>query len=109
MPAPTHVDGIEQQPMHGASFADSLDDAAAPERHTQQYFEILGNRAMYKDGWWLSCDDAAHPVAPRPETLARFAPGVWDPEDDPAELYYLPDDFSQARNWPPSIRRRSRS
>ena len=30
--------------------------------------------------------------------MARFAPGVWQPDDDPAELYYLPDDFSQADN-----------
>jgi arylsulfatase A-like enzyme len=27
-----------------------------------------------------------------------FAPGVWDPDADPAELYYLPDDFTQARD-----------
>ena len=54
MPEPTHVDGVEQEPMHGVSFVYSLADADAPERHTQQYFEILGNRGMYKDGWWLS-------------------------------------------------------
>ena len=53
IPAPSHVDGIEQEPLHGVTFADSLADAAAPERHTQQYFETMGNRAMYKDagGW----------------------------------------------------------
>ena len=28
--------------------------------------------------------------------MARFAPGVWQPDDDPVELYYLPDDFTQA-------------
>src|SRR5262249_22752711 len=54
VPAPTHVDGVAQQPLHGVTFADSLLDAAAPERHTQQYFETIGNRAMYKDGWWLA-------------------------------------------------------
>ena len=54
IPQPTHVDGILQQPMTGVSFAGSLADANAPERHTQQYFENFGNRAMYKDGWWLS-------------------------------------------------------
>ena len=37
--------------MHGVSFADSSADASAPEHHTQQYFEIFGNRAIYKDGW----------------------------------------------------------
>ena len=42
-----------------------------------------------------------------PETLKRFAPGVWDPDNDPVELYYLPDDFTQARTSPTSTRRRS--
>jgi arylsulfatase A-like enzyme len=98
LPQPTHIDGVEQQPMHGTSFLYSLDDAAAAEQHTQQYFEILGNRAMYKDGWWLSWMMPRIPWELDPETLKRFAPGVWDPETDPAELYYLPDDFTQAKN-----------
>ena len=54
IPAPSHVDGIEQEPFHGVTFADSLTDAAAPKHRTQQYFETMGNRAMYKDGWWLA-------------------------------------------------------
>jgi arylsulfatase len=33
-----------------------------------------------------------------PDTMRRFAPGVWDPDDDPVGLYYLPDDFTQARD-----------
>jgi arylsulfatase A-like enzyme len=98
LPQPTHIDGVKQQPMHGTSFLYSLDDAAAAERHTQQYFEILGNRAMYKDGWWLSWMMPRIPWELDPETLKRFAPGVWDPETDPVELYYLPDDFTQAKN-----------
>ena len=98
VPQPARIDGVEQQPMHGTSFTYSFDDASAPERHGQQYFEILGNRGMYKDGWWLSW------MMPRtlwkvdPETIRGFAPGVWDPASDAAELYYLPDDFSQANN-----------
>src|SRR5262249_25679201 len=49
LPAPERVDGIEQEPLHGFTFADSLSGEAAPERHTQQYFEAVGNRATYKD------------------------------------------------------------
>ena len=98
LPQPTHIDGVEQQPMHGTSFLYSLDDASAAERHTQQYFEVLGNRGMYKDGWWLSWMMPRIPWKLDPETLKRFAPGVWDPESDPVELYYLPNDFTQARN-----------
>jgi arylsulfatase A-like enzyme len=96
IPQATRVDGVEQQPMTGVTFADSLADPAAPERHTQQYFENFGNRAMYKDGWWLSMRMPRIPWRLDPELLKRFAPGVWKPDEDPVELYYLPDDFSQA-------------
>jgi arylsulfatase len=96
VPQASHVDGIEQQPMTGVTFADSLADAAAPERHTQQYFENFGNRAMYKDGWWLSMRMPRVPWRLDPAVLKTFAPGVWKPDEDPVELYYLPDDFSQA-------------
>jgi hypothetical protein len=98
IPQPTHVDGVGQQPMTGVSFAGSLADREAPERHTQQYFENFGNRAMYKDGWWLSMRMPRTPWRLDPELLKRFAPGVWDPDEDPVELYYLPDDFSQAND-----------
>ncbi len=98
IPAPTSVDGIEQQPLHGVSFADSLATANAPERHTQQYFESVGNRSMYKDGWWLSMRTARIPWVLTPQAIAPYAPGVWDPDQDPTELYYLPDDFSQAHD-----------
>ena len=96
LPEPTHVDGIAQTPMHGTSFLHTFADPDAEERHTQQYFEIAGYRAMYKDGWWLAQSIPRIPWDLTPETMARFAPGVWQPDDDPVELYYLPDDFSQA-------------
>ena len=98
IPMPTHIDGIEQQPMHGVTFADSLTDANAPERHTQQYFETVGNRSMYKDGWWLSMKTARIPWVLTPDAIKPYAPGVWNPDDDPTELYYLPDDFTQAHD-----------
>ena len=96
IPQPTHVDGVEQQPMTGVTFADSLADPDAPERHRQQYFENFGNRAMYKDGWWLAMRMPRIPWRLDPELLKKFAPGTWKPDDDPVELYYLPDDFTQA-------------
>ena len=98
IPAPAQVDGIEQEPFHGVTFADSLTDAAAPEHHTQQYFETMGNRAMYKDGWWLAMKTPRIPWVITPDALRPYAPGVWDPDADPAELYYLPDDFTQAHD-----------
>ncbi len=98
IPQPTRIDGIEQKPMHGTSFRYSFADASAAERHNQQFFEIFGNRAMYKDGWLASWMMPRIPWEASPATMKQFAPGIWNPDDDPAELYYLPDDFSQARD-----------
>jgi arylsulfatase len=99
IPGSTNVDGIAQEPMDGTSFAYTLDDASAPERHTVQYFEMYGSRAIHKDGWWAGAKLDKLPWDFTPATLKRFAPGgEWDPEQDPWQLYYLPDDFSQAHD-----------
>jgi arylsulfatase A-like enzyme/uncharacterized membrane protein len=99
IPEPKAVDGIEQEPMDGTSFAYTLDDASAAERHTVQYFEMYGSRAIYKDGWWACARLDKLPWDFSPATLARFKPGSgYDPDQDEWELYYLPDDFSQAHN-----------
>jgi arylsulfatase A-like enzyme len=98
IPQPQTVDGIEQEPMHGSSIAPTFADAKATEFHTQQYFETIGNRGMYKDGWWLAMKTERIPWVLTPEALQPYAPGVWDPDAGPAELYYLPDDFTQAHD-----------
>lgn len=95
---PSVVDGIPQQPIQGTSFAYTFADAAAPERHTRQYFEIIGNRAMYEDGWLWSCRIDRIPWRFDPDTLARLAPGKWDPDTDRCELFDLANDFSQSRD-----------
>jgi arylsulfatase len=99
IPTPRVVDGIEQEPLDGTSFAHTFDDAAGEERHTVQYFEMYGSRAIYKDGWWACTKLDKLPWDFSPQTLAKFAPGgEWSPEDDVWQLYYLPDDFSQAHD-----------
>jgi arylsulfatase len=98
LPEPATVDGIGQEPMDGTSFAYTFADPQAAERHTVQYFEMFGSRAMYKDGWWACTRLDKAPWDFSPETIKKFAPGVYDPGKDTWELYYLPDDFSQARN-----------
>jgi arylsulfatase len=98
IPEPDQVDGIAQEPMDGTSFAYTLDDPEAAEQHTVQYFEMFGSRAIYKDGWWACARLDKAPWDFSPETIARFGPGVYNPDDDTWELYYLPDDFSQAHD-----------
>ncbi len=98
LPQPTHVDGIEQEAVDGTSFLHTFDNAEAEERHTVQYFEMIGSRALYKDGWWACARLDKAPWDFSPQTLQRFGAGQYNPDDDVWELYYLPDDFSQATN-----------
>jgi arylsulfatase len=56
IPAPEYVDGIKQKPMDGVSFAYTFpaENADAPSQHITQYFEMMGQWAIYHDGWVLS-------------------------------------------------------
>ena len=106
IPQPTHVDGVGQQPMTGVSFAGSLAEPDAAEHHTQQYFENFGNRAMYKDGWWLSMRMPRTPWRLDPELLKRFAPGVWTPMRTRSSCITCPMTSPRQPTWRPAIRAR---
>jgi arylsulfatase len=86
IPEPTSVDGTTQYPMDGVSLMYAIDDAGAPERHTTQYFEMFGNRAIYDHGW-VACTRHSIPwlIAPLPPL-----------EQDRWELYHVAEDFSEA-------------
>lgn len=90
--APAEVDGVKQKPMDGTSLVYSFNDAAAPERHRTQYFEIFGHRAIYNDGWMAS---AFHTRLPWGAALGLAKKPF---EDDRWELYDLRSDFSQAHD-----------
>ena len=47
--------GVTQSPIEGVSFAHTFDDAKAPTKHLTQYFEMMGHRAIYHDGWRAVC------------------------------------------------------
>lgn len=51
LPQPRSVNGVVQQPIQGVSMLYTFNQEQAPSTHTTQYFEILGNRAIYHDGW----------------------------------------------------------
>jgi arylsulfatase len=80
---------VPQKPIAGISFADSLLDPNAPERRHTQYFELLGNRGIYQDGWMASAPAAA-PWIPIREK--------YDPDAQVWELYNIDEDFSQAHD-----------
>ena len=64
IPAPDMINGIKQAPIEGVSMMYTWDkaNAKAPTQHTTQYFEMLGNRAIYHDGWMASTTPVTSPV-----------------------------------------------
>jgi arylsulfatase len=87
--APTELNGIQQKPIEGISFAFTLDDAKAPSKRKTQYFELACNRGLYHEGWMASCPSFV-PWDPNR--------GDWDPDKAPWELYKVNEDFSQAND-----------
>ena len=84
LPEPKAVNGTPQTPIEGVSLVYTFDDARANSRHTTQYFEIFGNRAIYHDGW-LAGTVHRVPWEPRPRATLQ---------DDTWELYDTRTDFS---------------
>ena len=88
VPAPKMVNGIEQRPIEGVSMLYSVDNATAPDIRKTQYFEMIGNRAIYNDGWFAgTIHKAPWEAAPR----GPLTEDVW-------ELYNVNEDFSLANN-----------
>lgn len=88
---PTEVDGIPQAPFDGTSMAYSFDDPDAPSTHRTQYFEILGNRGIYHDGFLASCFHGRVP-------WIRMESRPFDGPQERWELYDLESDFSQGHD-----------
>jgi arylsulfatase A-like enzyme len=90
--APTMVDGIKQKPIEGVSMAYTFDkaNASAPSTRHTQYFEMIANRGIYRDGWY-ACTTPPH----GPWILNAPLPA---PEDYKWELYDLTKDYSQAND-----------
>jgi arylsulfatase A-like enzyme len=91
--APDVVDGIAQKPIEGTSFMYTFDakNADAPSRHHTQYFEMMGDHAIYHDGWIASTK-----VMRPPWHLAGAV--NQDPAGYPYELYDLSKDWTQFNN-----------
>jgi arylsulfatase A-like enzyme len=86
---PTMLNGVPQKPIEGVSMMYSFDDAKAPSKRTTQYFEMLGNRALYDNGWIASTTPKRLPWQP------KAVPGSDDPLSFDWELYH---DVTQADN-----------
>lgn len=89
LPAPRIVDGAVQHSLDGVSMAYSFKDATSPGRHAVQYFELLGNRAIYRDGWLAATNPGRMPWEQRSATSPQAF--TWS-------LYDLEHDFAQAKD-----------
>lgn len=94
IPAPDTINGIQQRPMDGVSMVYTWDKAGAtaPSKRTTQYFEMLGNRAIYHEGWVACTTPVNTPwdlgMKPSPDVITGYQ---W-------ELYHVDKDFSQSTN-----------
>ncbi len=97
---PDAIRGITQSPFHGVSFAHTLDDPETETRHHTQYFEMLGHRAIYHDGWRAVCPwpgpsfteagtGFGNPISA--DTLSTLDATGW-------ELYHVAEDFAENHN-----------
>ena len=80
--APQNHQGIEQLPIHGKSMAYTFDNAQSPSQKKTQYFEMLGDRGIWHEGW---------KAVTRHKKGADFETDIW-------ELYHVENDFSENNN-----------
>jgi arylsulfatase A-like enzyme len=99
IPQPQSVNGITQVPMAGTSMGYSFpkEAAAVPSNHLTQYFEIMGNRGIYHDGWFANTTPPAPPwdgTAPRPDdAMNGYAWELYNLADDPTQFQSVAEKF----------------
>ena len=92
IPQPETVNGIKQSPIEGVSMAYTWDKASAnaPTRHTTQYFEMLGNRAIYHEGWIAATTPITLPwelsSAPPPDVITGYKWELYNVKEDPTQF-----------------------
>jgi arylsulfatase len=97
---PATIRGVTQSPLQGVSLVPTLADAGAESSHRTQYFEMLGHRSIYHDGWRAVCPwpgpsfteagvGFGQPISA--ETLSRLDAEGW-------ELYHVAKDFAETRD-----------
>jgi arylsulfatase A-like enzyme len=97
---PAQIRGIVQAPMHGVSLGQALADAEAPTKHTTQYFEMFGHRAVYHDGWRAVCPwpGASFAEADVPFGQPITADILSELDATGWELYHVAEDFAETKN-----------
>ncbi|HTZ71925.1 MAG TPA: arylsulfatase [Acetobacteraceae bacterium] len=94
IPFPDIVDGVHQTPLAGKSLLATFTDPTAKTGHDEQYFEIFGNRAIYKDGW-IACARRYAPWEIYQNPVKIFMTNF---DKDRWELYHVATDYSEAHD-----------
>ncbi len=98
--APRSIRGVTQSPIEGLSFAHTFNNAQAPTSHLTQYFEMMGHRSIYHDGWRAVCPwpgpsfTEAGKFFGAPidkDKLTELDATAW-------ELYHVAEDFAENHN-----------
>ena len=84
LPHPKTVNGVAQKPIEGVSMLSSFTNAQAKSAHTVQYYEVYGNRGIYKDGWYAA---TLHKLSWEAKPRSSYADDKW-------ELFNTAVDFS---------------
>ncbi len=79
---PEFIKGVQQEPKHGISMKYTFDDKNAPRQRHVQYYEMVGNRAIWSDGWKAVANHVDSPTF----------------DDDKWELYHVDEDFNEMHN-----------
>lgn len=79
---PATLDGVQQKPLNGMDMSPSFNSTSPEWRRPLQYFELLGDRALWERGW---------------KAVTRHRKGG-NPDDDVWELYHLDEDFAESRD-----------
>ncbi len=100
---PDEIRGVSQSPIEGASFAPTLNDAAAESNHTTQYFEMFGHRSIYHDGWRAVCPYPGPNFTEGAELGYFFGEGISidrlkERDRKGWELYRVNDDVAENHN-----------
>jgi arylsulfatase A-like enzyme len=97
---PISIKGVSQSPIEGVSLAQTFDDPEAQSKHVTQYFEMIGHRAIYHDGWRAVCP---WPGPSFKESGMRFGSPIseeklLDLDVNHWELYCIEKDFTESHN-----------
>ena len=91
---PDVLDGVSQRPLDGRSLVATINDADVPNTPRTQYFETMGSRAIYVDGWKATTNHVDSTIHAERELI----PGSHDFDADEWSLFHLDDDFSEAHD-----------